>query len=111
MTSKLMAPTLPGFLLTALGGLLSADQQLVIQAINDGTYFHYQETPTGAIDDSNTIFTLAGNPNPDASLEVYLNGQLMTLTEDYTFSTVTITFNNAPMSGSILRVTYVISPV
>ncbi len=109
--SKFLAPNLPGFLLTTLGGLLSADQQLVIQAINDGTYFHYQETPTGLINDSNTSFTLAGNPNPDASLEVYLNGQVLTLTLDYTLSGVTLTMVNAPMTDSVLRVTYVVSPV
>lgn len=110
MATKLMA-TLPGFLLTALGGLLSADQQLVIQAINDGTYFHYQETPTGAIDDSNITFTLSANPNPNASLEVYLNGQLQTLTGDYTLSGTILTMVNAPLTDSILRVTYVVSPV
>ena len=102
---------LPGFLLTSLGGLLSADQALVIQAITSGTYFYYNETPTGAIDGVNTVFTLANNPNPDSSLEVILNGQILTAGGDYTLSGTTITFANAPLEGSILRVNYVVSPV
>ena len=52
---------------------LSADEQSVISAIADGTYFAHNETPSGAINDSNVTFTLAGNPNPDASLELRLN--------------------------------------
>ena len=109
--SKFLAPNLPGFLLTALGGLLSADQQLVVQAITDGTYFHYQETPTGDINDVNVTFTLSVNPSPDSSLEVMLNGQVLTLTADYSLSGTTLTMVNAPLTDSILRVTYVVSPV
>lgn len=109
--SKWLAPNLPGFLLTSLGGLLSSDQALVIQAITSGTYFYYNETPTGAINDVNVTFTLANNPNPDASLEVVLNGQVLTLTTDYTLSGTTLTMVNAPLTDSILRINYVVSPV
>jgi hypothetical protein len=110
MSSKLLS-NLPGFLLTTITGLLSADQQLVVQAITDGTYFHYAETPTGLINDSNTTFTLSTTPSPLSSLEVRLNGQLLTLTEDYSLVGTILTLNSAPMSGSIIRVTFVVSPI
>ena len=65
------------------------------------------ETPSGTINGSNTIFTLANTPSPTGSLQVFLNGAYQTPGgEDYTLSGVTITFVNAPLSGSILRVFY-----
>jgi len=65
------------------------------------------ETPTGTINGSNKVFTVANAPSPAASLRVYLNGAFQTAAgEDYTLVGGTITFVNAPLSGSVLRAFY-----
>lgn len=64
------------------------------------------ETPSGTVNGVNTTFTLVNKPNPVSSLKVFVNGQRMRVTEDYTFSGVTITFNTPPPTGSILLVDY-----
>lgn len=64
------------------------------------------ETPSGAINGSNTVFTLANVPSPASSLKVYLNGARQRITEDYTLSGGTITFTIAPPTGSILLADY-----
>src|SRR5262249_34979799 len=48
--------------------------------------FSDAETPSGSINSSNTAFTLSNSPNPSGSLELYLNGQLLTSGTDYTLS-------------------------
>lgn len=110
-TSRFLHPKSPGGLLSIVEGLLTANEALVVQAIEGGTYFHFGETPTGTIDGSNRTFTLSTNPNPDSSLEVYLNGQRLKLTEDYTLSGVILTMVIAPETDSILTVDYLVSPV
>lgn len=57
------------------------------------------EVPAGAINGSNTVFTLLRAPNPLQSLQLYLNGALQTQGIDYTLSTNTITFTVAPTTG------------
>lgn len=64
------------------------------------------ETPSGAINGSNTAFTVAFAPNPVSSLKVFVNGARMRITEDYTFSGKTITFTTAPPTNSIILVDY-----
>lgn len=64
------------------------------------------QTPTGTINSSNTIFNIANVPSPASSLKVYLNGARMRITEDYTLSGTTITFTIAPPTGSILLTDY-----
>lgn len=65
------------------------------------------ETPTGIIDSSNKDFTLAHTPNPATSLKLFLNGAYQTPAgEDYTLTTATIVFVNAPPAESILKVFY-----
>lgn len=60
------------------------------------------ETPVGDIDGNNKVFTTTNNP-----VTVFLNGAYQTPDEDYTLSgTYTITFVNAPLSGSNLRTLY-----
>lgn len=66
------------------------------------------ETPSGTINGSNTSFSLAQTPNTD-SLLLYLNGAFQTPGGvDYTLSGTTITFVNAPLTGSILRARFTI---
>jgi hypothetical protein len=64
------------------------------------------ETPTGTVNGVNTDFTIAHIPSPTSSLKVYVNGQRMRITTDYTFSGQIITFLTAPPTGSILLVDY-----
>ena len=77
-----------------------------MQAMEDGTYFIENETPTGIINGSNKTFTLAYTPNPLSSLEVRANGQVLVLTEDYSLSGDTLTTVVAFPTGTILRVDY-----
>ena len=67
--------------------------------------FADSETPTGDVDGANTDFVLAHTPET-GSLKVYLNGMRMSITEDYTLATATITFLTAPDSGSIITCDY-----
>jgi len=69
-------------------------------------HFIDDETPTGTINGVTTAFTISKAPNPVGSLKVYLNGQRMRVTEDYTFSGRTITFTTAPPTSSILLVDF-----
>lgn len=111
-SSRFLNPTSPGGLLMTVQGLLDANEELVIQSITTGQYFHFNETPTGDVNDINTDFVLSATPNPTSSLEVKLNGQVMTSGGvDYTLSGTTISFITAPPSGSILRVNFTVSPV
>ena len=64
------------------------------------------ETPSGSVNGSNAVFTLANAPSPATSLRVYQNGTVRTLTGDYTLSGSTLTFVTAPETGDIIRVDY-----
>ncbi len=82
----------------------------IIQVLEDGTLFVSDETPTGSIDGANTSFTLAGSPNPATSLEVFFNGQLQALSDDYSLSGTTLTLVVAIPTGTTLRVNYRVEP-
>lgn len=56
------------------------------------------ETPSGDVDDVNTVFTLANNPIA-ASVKVYQNGIRLNETDDYTIDGDEITFVTPPESG------------
>lgn len=60
------------------------------------------ETPAGAINDSNTVFTLAYTPVPGSEM-VFVNGLLQT---DYTINGAVITFTLPLAVGDTLRVWY-----
>ncbi len=64
------------------------------------------ETPGGTVNGSNKAFTVNNHPSPAESLRVYVNGQRMKLTSDYTYSNKTITFTTAPGTGAVLLVEY-----
>ncbi len=69
------------------------------------------EVPSGAIDGSNTDFTLANNPAP-GTVEVYLNGILQApgTGKDYTISGNTISFTIAPEPGDVILCSYIKTP-
>jgi len=65
----------------------------------------HDETPTGAVNSSNTSFTTANAPKA-GTLIVYEGGVRKLLTIDFSLSGSTITMTYAPPSGSYLRVDY-----
>jgi hypothetical protein len=72
-------------------------------------YIVPNETPTGAVDSSNTVFTTA-NVYSSGSLRVYLNGLRQQFTVDYTETTsTTFTFTTAPDTGDVVTVDYGVS--
>lgn len=69
--------------------------------------FADNETPTGLINDVNTIYTLTNAPNPAASLCLYLNGILQKAGGvDYTLVGNTITYVSAPQTGDTHLASY-----
>lgn len=66
-----------------------------------------RETPSGAVNGSNTTYTLANTPIAGTE-QVFWNGLLMEpgAGNDYTISGGTITALSAPVTGDRLRVTY-----
>ena len=83
----------------------------IVQNMVDGTFFVYNEVPTGTVNGSNTTFTLAFTPAPADELRVLVNGQrLKAGGEDFTLSGDTLTMNTAPPTNSILMVDYHVSP-
>jgi hypothetical protein len=70
--------------------------------------FSTGEMPGGTANGSNTTFTLANVPSPASSLQLYVNGLLMTQALDYTLSGNTISFLTAstPQTGDLLSASY-----
>jgi hypothetical protein len=66
------------------------------------------EVPTGIVNGSNAVFTLALPPSPAASLELYRNGLFQRQGADYQISGSTITFflASVPLSGDLLVANY-----
>lgn len=71
------------------------------------TNYVVREAPTGAVNGTNTTYTLANAPVAGTE-QVYLNGILQEpgSGNDYTISGSTITYLTAPESGDRIRVTY-----
>lgn len=69
-----------------------------------GAIYH-GETPVGAINGSNTTFTLTYVPVA-GTLQVFLNGILQLGGVNYTLTGQTITFTNPPQSDDWLGVNY-----
>ena len=89
-----------------LGEIVDVLNKINRSIINNFATPAYNETPAGAINGANDTFTLANTPATN-SLQVFLNGVYQTPAgEDYTLVGLTITFVNAPLTGSILRAFY-----
>jgi len=84
----------------------AGDKLIAVYLVEDDDDLVFQEAPTGLIDGSNTVYTLAYDYAP-GSLLVALNGLHQTLTADYTETdTNEITFADAPQTGDSLWITY-----
>ena len=91
---------------------LSQDEQDIIEAIENGSYFVENEIPSGTVNGSNVTFTLTTTPNPTDSLVVKVNGQDLTIgaSNDYTLSGATITLATSPTTGSNVLADYRVDP-
>ena len=74
--------------------------------VSGATTANHNETPTGTINGSNKVFTLANAPSPAGSLMLFRNRLLMIQDTDYTLSTLTITYTFAPPVDTIHRAWY-----
>jgi hypothetical protein len=77
-------------------------------SISGMSTFVDNETPTGAVNGSNTDFELAYMPSPPSSIKLFKGGVLMRqgLANDYTVDNQTIIFNDAPQINDVLVVFY-----
>jgi hypothetical protein len=89
------------------GGSDSGGGSVIIGENGTGAFVD-SETPTGLINGSNLVFTLASTPAPAESLELYRNGIRLSPIVDYTLSGNTITFVSGaqPQTGDIFRAQY-----
>jgi len=78
------------------------------QATSAGLFTQWMETPLGATDGINFVFTLQNSPSPSSSLMFFVNGVLQKQgsTADYTVTGNTITMNYVPGVGSSISAIY-----
>lgn len=100
--------TISGDATLSATGVLTIETSFSDQFVEPGDYI-VREEPTGTIDGTNAAFTLASTPVVGTEM-VFLNGVLKEdgATEDYTISTNTITFNDPPLTGDRILVTYLV---
>jgi hypothetical protein len=90
------------------GGTLGTTAITYVQDSSGGlssANFADNETPSGTINGSNTVFTLSASPSPSASLQLFYNGQILDVGagNDFTISGSSVTMLFAPATGSKLR--------
>ena len=79
-----------------------------LSATGSSAVFVDDETPAGAINGANALFSLANTPAPAVSLTLFLNGLELAQGFDYTLSGAAITFATAsePQTGDTLLAYY-----
>lgn len=93
-----------------LASLTTTEKTSLVGAVNElaaksaGVSF-VRETPAGAVDGTNAEFTVSQTAYA-GTLQVYLNGMLQELTDDYTLTGQVITLTTAPLPGDKVRVIY-----
>lgn len=105
-------PEYPVLPIGNLNDLTTVDKTTIVNAIDEinaaviGVINYISlETPTGSINGSNTVFSVA-NVVVVGTEMVFLNGLLQYKTIDYTISGSTITFIIAPFTGDHILITY-----
>lgn len=97
------------------GGSASAGQALIYNgtayvptSLPSSTTFVDAEIPSGTKNNTNFTYTLAGTPNPSASLQLFVGGLLMSpgSAGDYTISGNTITMATPPGVNDTMIVYY-----
>src|SRR5215471_105554 len=99
-------------LTTTITGVLKGNGAAISAVVASTDYmapssFVVRETPSGAVNSSNTTYTLASTPLAGTE-QVFLNGILQEpgAGNDYTISGGTITYLTSPVTGDRLRVSY-----
>lgn len=71
-------------------------------------HFHKEEEPSGVVNGTNAVFTLSYNPNPDESLQLFVDGVLMEQGTHYALSGSTATFSAdyIPVTGQSVFAVY-----
>lgn len=96
------------YLVTSAAGLdLSTAVKNAVDDVLVRTNFVVRETPTGLINGSNALFSIANTPFADSE-QVFLNGMLLEpgAGNDYTILDKDITLAAAPLVGDRVKVTY-----
>lgn len=65
-----------------------------------------QEIPSGAVNGSNTVYTLSQTPYDPKSVQFYIDGSNREYTTDFSVSGTTLTTTFAPASGSLVYTIY-----
>ena len=78
------------------------DATQLVQLGVAGATLHYRENAAG--DGTTTVFTLSNTPS--ANLAVYVNGELKTVSTDYSVSTNKVTFTSAPANNAVIVFDY-----
>ncbi len=70
--------------------------------------FSDNEVPSGTINGTNAVFTLANAPAPASSLSLFRNGMLLRPSVDYTLNAAAVTFSGTaiPQAGDYLQASY-----
>jgi len=69
--------------------------------------FVVDETPSGAVDGSNLVFTLSQVPfDANDSVQVFVDGLKQVRVTHFTLSSTTVTFITAPALAQVVRVNY-----
>lgn len=93
------------------GSNISAEQSLILEALENDTFFYENVELTGTLNSSNTVFTLPAVPNPALSLDLIVNGQSLTAGGvDYTLSGDEVTLVHAPDPDDVLRASFRVDP-
>lgn len=69
--------------------------------------FWTHETPSGTVNGSNTVFSIANTPAENEAVELYLDGLRLVEGEDFSLSGLNITMTTAPAIGQKLRASYI----
>ena len=97
-----------------LGDCITVDGSSVPCGGSDGSTSAtaFGETPSGNVNGSNATFTLAFQPAPGSSLQLYRNGLLMGANIDFVLTSNQITFltPSVPQTGDTLIATYLYTP-
>lgn len=85
-------------------GQIIKDSGVALSSVNTTTQVTNQ-TPTGTVNGVNATFTLANTPILGTEM-IFLNGLLQIPTTDYTMAGSVITMIPAPVTGGVIRATY-----
>jgi hypothetical protein len=82
--------------------------QNLYSAYVSGAFTDVQEIPSGAVNGSNTAFTLAYAPTGATAVKLFVDGLALVYgqTNDYTVSGTAITMNAAPETGRLIYAVY-----